>query len=574
MVPDKNAGTTPAPTRRQLLKAAALGVTAAAGGVAVAAPPAAEASQGGTAPMHPRPERIGASAPLAPPSVAVITLTRAGFGPWPGDVAAFNALGSTDAQRLQAWVDQQLNPAAIDDGPCDAKIAEAGFTTLNKSLGELWAQHYNNNPSDDVRYRPFRETTRLAFLRAIYSRRQLNEVLADYWHNHFNMNGDDPIGAPLFVHWDRDVIRANMLGNFRTMIEAVAKSAPMLYYLDNYTNSVSGPNENWARELFELHTMGAENYLGVLQQEDVPTDPEGRPIGYVDADVFESTRCFTGWSVANGQSGAANTGAFLYRPSWHDRFQKHVLKVLLPADQPDQVDGRTVLDTLANHPGVARYVSGRLCRRLIGDNPSQATIDAVAAVFFAQRAAPDQLKQVVRAILLSDEFRTTWGAKAKRPFEVAVSAMRAGGSQFPFVMGNSTTDSFISLYTAAGQQLFGRRSPDGFPDSQAAWSVPNPRVGGWRFTAYLVNARSSTNVYYLDVVNQTPANVRTSNQLADFWIDRVLNRTLSPEDRTAVVDFMAQGLDPDLVLPWNASVQNRVRALVGLLFWSPEFLYR
>jgi len=188
----------------------------------------------------------------------------------------------------------------------------------------------------------------------------------------------------------------------------------MLYYLDNYTNSVSGPNENWARELFELHTMGAENYLGVLQQEDVPTDPEGRPIGYVDADVFESTRCFTGWSVANGQSGAANNGTFLYRPGWHDRFQKHVLKVLLPADQPDQVDGRTVLDTLANHPGVARYVSGRLCRRLIGDNPSQATIDAVAAVFFAQRAAPDQLKQVVRAILLSDEFRTIVTGQRRR----------------------------------------------------------------------------------------------------------------------------------------------------------------
>jgi len=320
--------------------------------------------------------------------------------------------------------------------------------------------------------------------------------------------------------------------------------------------------------------MGAENYLGVMQQDDVPTDPDGRPIGYVDADVFESTRCFTGWSVANGQSGAANNGTFLYRPSWHDRFQKHVLKVLLPADQPDQVDGRTVLDTLANHPGVARYVSGRLCRRLIGDNPSQETIDAVAAVFFAQRAAPDQLKQVVRAILLSDEFRTTWGEKAKRPFEVAVSAMRAAGSQYPLVMGNTETDNFISLYNAAGHKVFGRTSPDGYPDSQAAWSVPNPRVGGWRFTAFLMNARTAQNVYYLDVVSQTPANIRTPNQLADFWIDRVFNRALDPADRQAVVDFMAQGLDRDLALPWNASVQNRVRALVGLLFWSPEFLYR
>src|SRR6185503_18156560 len=110
---------------------------------------------------------------------------------------------------------------------------------------------------------------------------------------------------------------------------------------------------------------------------------------------------------------------YLYRPTWHDRFQKHVLKVLLPADQPDQVDGNTVLDILAAHPGTARYVCRRLCRRLISDTPSQATVDAAAAVFNSQRAAPDQLKQVVRTILLSDEFRATWGAKAKRPFEVA-----------------------------------------------------------------------------------------------------------------------------------------------------------
>lgn len=573
MVPDKNAGSVP--TRRQLLKAAALGVTAAASGVAVAAPPAAEAASSAVPAMHPRPD-AGAqpTATEALPQLAVIALNRAGFGPAPGDVAAFNALGSTDAQRLQVWVDQQLNPAAIVDTACDAKIAAGGFTTLAKTLPQLWAQHYNNNPSDDVRYRPFREVTRVAFLRAIYSKRQLNEVLADFWHNHFNMLGDDFIGGPLFVHYDRDVIRTHMLGNFRSMLTAVASSTPMLYYLDNYTNSVSGPNENWARELFELHTMGAENYFGVAQQDDVPTDGQGRPIAYVDADVFEATRCFTGWSVANGQSGAANTGTYLYRPTWHDRFQKHVLKVLLPADQPDQVDGNTVLDILAAHPGTARYVCRRLCRRLIGDVPSQATVDAAAAVFNSQRFAPDQLKQVVRTILFSDEFRTTWGAKAKRPFEVAVSAMRAAGSQFPFVMGNTDTDSFISLYNASGHKVFGRPSPDGYPDTQAAWSVPNPRVGGWRFTAYLMNARTGASVYYLDVVNQTPATMRSSRQLVDFWIDRIFTRALSTNDHDAALDFMAQGLDPDLALPWNASVQNRVRALVGLFFWSPEFLYR
>jgi uncharacterized protein (DUF1800 family) len=559
-------------TRRDLLKLAALG-TAVSGGMAD--PPVAEAAAapGDLPPMRSRPEGRAGEAPLTVPSLAGIVYNRAAFGPWPGDIVAFNALGANDDQRLQVWVDTQLNPAAIPDADCDNRLANSGFTTLGKSLDQLWAQHVLGNPPWEVRMRPFWETQRATFLRAVYSRRQLKEVLADFWHNHFNVFGDDSIQGPVFVHYDRDVIRANMLGNFRTMLEAVARSTGMMYMLDNYTSSVAGPNENFARELFELHTLGAENYLGVMRQDDVPVDPQGRPIGYVDADVFEATRCFTGWSVANGQSGAPNTGLFHYRANWHDRFQKHVLKVFIPQDQPDLVDGSMVLDTLAAHPGTARFVSRKLCRRLIGDTPSQATVDAVAQVFYDQRAASDQLRQVVRAILLSAEFRATWGTKVKRPFEVVASAMRAAAAQFPFVIGNGDSDTFSWLYGNTGQQLFNRRSPDGYSDKRAVWMVPNPRVGCWRLCTWLMS-ETTGGAYYLDVVGQTPATVRSANQLADFWIDRVFSRALSAPERSAVVTFMAQGMDPSLALPWNDSVKNRVRALVGLLFWSPEFLYR
>ena len=128
------------------------------------------------------------------------------------------------------------------------------------------------------------------------SRRQLAEVLADFWHNHFNVYGPDSWAAPVWSHWDRVVIRGNALGNFRTMLGQVAEHPAMLYYLDNYTNTSAGPNENWARELFELNTLGAENYLGVKRQADVPVDGAGAPTGYVDDDVFEATRCFTGWT--------------------------------------------------------------------------------------------------------------------------------------------------------------------------------------------------------------------------------------------------------------------------------------
>jgi uncharacterized protein (DUF1800 family) len=510
---------------------------------------------------------------LAPPSLAAAVYSRAAFGPWPGDIAAFNALGATDDLRLQAWVNAQLAPDSIADADCDWRLANSGFTTLAKTLPQLWAEHHLNNPSWNTRMRPFWETQRATFIRAVYSRRQLKEVLADFWHNHFNVLGDDFNSGPVWVHYDRDVIRGNMFGNFRVMLEAVATSTAMMYYLDNYTSSVAGPNENFARELFELHTLGAENYLGVGRQDDVPVDAQGRPIGYVDADVFEATRCFTGWSVANGSSGAPNVGVFYYRPNWHDRFQKRVLRVFIPPDQGDMLDGRQVLDALAYHPGTARHVCRKLCRRLIADVPSQATVDAAADVFYTYRQAPDQLTRVVRTILMSAEFRSTWGAKVKRPFEVAASALRAVWAQFPFAMGNSDTDNFFWMYGNTGQPLFGRRSPDGYPDKQAAWMVPNPRVGGWRLCTWVLN-EGTGGTPYVDISGQTPVTARSANQLVDFWIDRVFGQPISPADRAAVVQFMAQGLDPDLALNWNDSVRNRVRAMVGLLLWSPEFLVR
>jgi uncharacterized protein (DUF1800 family) len=561
------------PSRRDLLKGAVVAAGAAA--VATTQAPVAEASGGELPPMFRRPDPpLGAAAEsLAPPTLAVIVLNRAAFGPWPGDIAAFEAGGGTDDQRLQAWVDAQLAPQTIADTDCDWRLANSGFTTLGKTLPQLWSQHYLGNPVWDVRMRPFWETQRATFIRAVYSRRQLNEVLADFWHNHFNVLGDDSTSGPVWPHYDRDVIRANMLGNFRVMLEAVATSTAMMYFLDNYTSSVAGPNENFARELFELHTLGAENYLGVGRQDDVPLDSQGRPVGYVDADVFEATRCFTGWSVANGSSGAPNVGVFYYRPNWHDRFQKRVLRIFIPQDQGDLLDGRQVLDALAYHPGTARHVCRKLCRRLIADEPGEATVQEAAQVFYTYREAPDQLARVVRTILLSAEFRSTWGAKVKRPFEVAASALRAVGAQFPFAMGNSDTNNFFWMYGNTGQPLFGRRSPDGFPDRRASWMVPNPRVGGWRLCTWVLNEAAGS-VPYVDIAGQTPSTVRSANQLADFWIDRVFGRPLAAADRSAVVQFMAQGLDPNLALSWNDSVRNRVRAMVGLLLWSPEFLLR
>jgi len=410
----------------------------------------------------------------------------------------------------------------------------------------------------------------MTFLRAVHSKRQLVEVLADFWHNHFNVYGYEYWIGPLWTYWDRDVIRAHQLGNFREMLEAVAAGPCMLYYLDNYTSSSAGPNENWARELIELHTLGAENYLGVMRQVDVPLDGLGRPVGYVDDDVFEATRSFTGWTFD------FDTGLFSYRADWHDHFQKTVLGEYMPPNQAQLADGRDVLDAVAFHPGTARHIAGKLCRRFISDDPPQNVVDAAAAVFESAQNDSDQLAQVVRSILLSDEFLTTWGEKIKRPFEVVVSAMRSAGAEFSFALDEGETDSLLWLYDQAGQPLFSWRAPDGYSDVKEDWQSTTPRVHLWRVCNWLVDVEDALDNHLMDVVAQTPAGVRSANELADHWINRILGRPLPAVDRLEIVDFMAQGFNPSLDLPIDSdsNTQERLRAMVGLIFMTPSFLWR
>jgi uncharacterized protein (DUF1800 family) len=507
-----------------------------------------------------------------PPSVAAVALNRMAFGPRPGDLDAFNALGSTDEERLTNYVEQQLYPQQLNDSEAEARLTAAGLVTLNMSVEQLWANYVRGSGD---RYRPFYEVRSATFLRAVYSRRQLLEVLTSFWHNHFNVYGRDYWVAPVFPHYDRAVIRDHVFGNFREMLEAVATSTAMLYYLDNYTSSSAGPNENFSRELFELHTMGAENYLGILQQSQVPLDPEGRPVAYVDPDVFESTRCFTGWSV-NNTTATGDTGAFLYRPDWHDRFQKTVLGVFIPQDQPDLKDGRDVLDALAHHPGTARHIARKLCRRLIADDPPQEVIDLAAATFSDNADSPQQLRRVVRAILMSDAFRSTWGEKVKTPFELAASALRATEGDFHFAYDHDDTDSFFYRFWDAGQPLYEWPAPDGYPDSRTKWQSASSRIMSWRFVNWLTDFRDAGGNLYLDLLGLTPPSVRSANQLADFWTQRILGYPMPAAERQEIVDFMAQGHNPDLALPVDSDpdTRDRVRSMVGLILMSPSFMWR
>lgn len=568
-------------SRRDFLK---LGGTLAASSLLAAC--AAEQTQTAsppptTVPQIPQavpPQEISLSVPLA-----VAALNRMGFGPRPGDIDSFNALGSTDDERLRAYVDQQLNPDSIDDSEFENRYNEAGFETLHKSHEELYSDHIANNPydsNDDIYWdwysKPAYELIDATLLRAVYSRKQLVEVLADFWHNHFNIFFWQDDGVPLLVSYNRDALRKHMLGNFRQMLEAVAQHPSMLYYLNQNNSTDAGPNENFARELFELHTLGAENYLGVRDPLTVGKDAGGITVGYVDNDVYEAARCLTGWRVDDDlgewEDGVEKTGNFLYYKSWHDRFNKLVLGQYIPADQEDLKDGRDVLDLLAHHPGTAHHIALKLARRLISDSPSEAVVQAAADTFLANKDAPDQLKRVVETILLSADFSQTFGAKIKRPLEAVVSTMRALNSEFTQVPSGVPW-----MLSMMGQALFERRPPDGYPDVKEVWANSMSLLYRWNFAVGIaenwLDDEDQGRAIRTDVYAQTPTEIRTAEGLADFWIPRILNRAMSESGRAAVIAMMAQEFSPQETLPED-HVQYVLPGMVEVILMSPDFQWK
>ncbi len=570
------------PSRRQALKlaltAAGAGTAVLAGGGWPAPAPAVWAETPGAAP---------AAVPLPP--LGVIALNRLAFGPRPGhlDYATFDGMaGATPAEKLASFVDWQLNLTA-EGSECTTRLANAGLATLNLSLTQLWST-YGADGADRVR--PVRDVRAATLIRALYSQRQLYELAVDFWHNHFNIYAWDYGYASLtWAHWDRTVIRAHALGNFRQMLGAVAAHPAMLFYLDNYLNQVAGFNENWARELCELHTLGAENYLGVRDPMTVPTlsfpgggnFPAGTAVaeGYVDNDVYEIARAFTGWRVEDGWwPVAADTGNFLYYADWHDKANKFVLGRYFPNSQANdpQRDGNDALDLLAYHPGTARHVCRKLCRRFVGDDPSDALVNAAADVFIAERFQADQLRRVLRFILLSDDFQSTFGEKIKRPFEAAVGALRAVNADV-----RPELDGFYWHFDEIGQPLFEWRPPNGYPDTRAAWLSSVSLLKRWQFVNSAIEgwidhweAGVSTELVAIDVVAQSAGGGNTANQLVDFWISRVLGRPMAnSQDRDRIVQFLRGPYSANAGLSTDHQAEYLPRA-VALLLMAPDCQWR
>jgi uncharacterized protein (DUF1800 family) len=524
------------------------------------------------------PQAANINAPLA-----AIALNRMSFGPRPRDIEAFNSLGAMDEERLRVYVQEQLNPDSIDDSEFESRYSAAGFETLHKSLEELYADHIASNPYDSNNddywewySKPAYELVDATLLRAVYSRKQLSELLADFWHNHFNIYFWQDEGVPLLVSYNRDALRGNMFGNFRQLLEAVATHPSMLYYLNQNNSSDAGPNENFARELFELHTLGAENYLGVQDPNSVAKDANGISIGYVDNDVYEAARAFSGWRIdddlGDWEDDIEKTGRFIYYPPWHDRFNKLILGRYFPADQEDMKDGRDVLDMLARHPGTARYIARKLCRRFISDTPPDSVIQAVAAAFMENLDAPDQLKRMYETLFLSPEFSQTYGQKIKRPFESIVSMMRILNSDFTAVPGGIPW-----LLGLMGQALFERRSPDGYPDTKEVWANSMSILYRWNFAVGLgenwLDDEDQNRTIRTDLLAQTPTEIRNAEGLTDFWINRILNQPVSEEDRAAIIQVMAQEYDPKEELPQD-HIEYVLPAMVEVILMSPYFQWK
>ncbi|BAV98339.1 DUF1800 domain-containing protein [Lysobacter enzymogenes] len=526
--------------------------------------------------------------PKAP--FAVRALNNLSYGATAQSVAEFNALGSTGAQRLANWIDWQLDWSNIDDSALDARMAAAGYTTLGKSLTQLWEDHVKPNPAYDIRMRPAWEIQRGALVRAVHSKRQLREVMVNFWHDHFNVTVGDYDAGPVYVHYQRDVLRPHAFGNFRAMLEEVAKSTSMLYYLDNAANTRAGPNENFARELLELHTLGAEHYLGFMDPFQVPPDADdpNYPSGYTDIDVYETASAFTGWSVKNGhwQYPNDNDGSFVYRQAWHDAGPKFLLGRMLYPEQPALKDGRDVLDRLASHPGVARFICKKLIRRFMSDTPDPALVASAAAVFRQNWQAPDQIAKTLRHILNTDAFINVWAAKARRPFEAVAAAMRTLGSDWTIAVGNAKSDEFAWRMGFTGHAPYDWPAPNGYPDTREAWSGSSSYAMTWKLLNWLTETQDNA-VPLAPILATTRSKVPswTANALVDYWCQRLLGYQPTAARKQTLVAFMAQNGDPATYVitdtnAWAATDlkrhynQERLRSMVSLILMSPEFLTR
>ncbi len=477
--------------------------------------------------------------PALDDATIVHVLDRTGFGARPEDVARVREIG------LDRYVDEQLHPERLSDADVRARLDR--FQTLALDSSTIAERYYAPllqerrtarradagkdmdagtqpdaaarlaamDPAERARVRELRETGRVVMdelgqqkvLRAVYSPRQLEEVLVDFWFNHFNVfAGKGPVRGYL-TEYERDAIRPHVLGHFRELLGAVAKSPAMLFYLDNWqsvdpqaagemdrrldraangsglrgrvgrrqlekrTGSPATPeaiaqikqrmprglNENYARELMELHTLGVAG-------------------GYTQADVVEVAKAFTGWTIRGPRQG----GGYAFEDRRHSKGAKTVLGTRI--DAGGERDGQAVLDLLAAHPSTATFIATKLARRFVADEPPPALVKRAAATFTTSRG---DLRAVVRTILTSPEFLSAEArrAKVKTPFEFVASALRVTRAEV------ADGSAVVQQVRTLGMPLYFAQPPTGYADTADAWVNTGALVARMNFAVDLTANR-------------------------------------------------------------------------------------
>jgi uncharacterized protein (DUF1800 family) len=367
-----------------------------------------------------------------------LALQRLTFGPRVEERARFAEIG------LQAWIEEQLAFDSINDFDCEIQLAS--FKTLKMKANELEAisnelfENYNREKVPN-------ELRQATLLRQLYSKRQLYEVMVEFWNDHFNIYTEKGNCFYLKTVDDREVIRKHALGSFRDLVWASAHSPAMMIYLDNQANEKGAPNENYARELMELHTLGVNG-------------------GYTQQDVMELARCLTGWNVKEHFW----LGDFVFKKDLHDTGTKKILGMTI--NNSGIKEAEQVIEMLVAHPSAARFISTKLARRFLADEPPQEILEKAAQTFLDTKG---DIKSVLRVILLDGLPLAL--PKYKRPANFVLSALR---------MLNAETNA-VALHDhllRMGQSYFNWPTPDGYPDRSIAWQ--GNLMPRWQFAFELI----------------------------------------------------------------------------------------
>jgi uncharacterized protein (DUF1800 family) len=469
------------------------------------------------------------AAPLVTKDQDLHLLRRATYGPTPGALAEIRRMGH------KAWLERQLHPGRIDDRTCQKLIAQR-FPRLAWSMDKAWNQL-------DFGWDLMFDLGAATVARAAWSKRQLFETMVDFWSNHLNVTNPSDNGWYCRHDYDRSVIRKHALGKFSDMLLASAQHPAMMLYLNNAESSKDDPNENYGRELLELHSVGVD-------------------AGYGEKGMWNSTLIMTGFGID------WNTGRFRYWPD--DHYTGHV-KVLgfhhaNASGKKGREVGRAYVRYLAHHPATAKHLARKLCLRFVSDDPPATLVNHLAKTYLRHGTA---IVPVLRELFASPAFKGSLGAKTQRPFQDLTATLRILGIG-PDPDGG--TDGIRGLYwmiEGLGDLPFAWSQPDGYPDYADAWRSAGGTLNRWNMHMSLAAGwwPNQLKVAKLDRLLPHPL-PKKHGALVDALAKRLLFRTMTKAHRDAVLGFLGVQANTPLTKD-SAAVNWRLSALVALILDSP-----